>query len=629
MFSKSSRSLRTTFRNSAFLCRFESTAVPKTPAGVNLKDMTPELNRSFSEFPQNPPSPELPNSYHRMNLSPSISPLVSSYMARIINAKVYSAMTETPLMYAPKLSDKLKNRILLKREDLTPVFSFKLRGAFNKMASLSLEEKARGVVACSAGNHAQGVGFAAKHLGVRAKIFMPALAPQMKIDAVRAYGVEVILVDGAFSEAEKAMRDFVAKEGWTVVHPFDDPAVIAGQGTIGLEIMKQLGGNAPDGVFLSCGGGGMLAGVGAFLKATAPDTKVIGANSLDSPGMTESLKKGHRVRLAYVGNFADGAAVALVGKETFKVAAEVVDEMMAVSTEEICSAIKDIFAETRVVCEPAGALSLAALKKYISDNNIENKTFVAVVSGANMDFDKLRFVAERADQSESLLCVDVPERPGALALLMKKLKPRPVTEFACRIEDGDSTRDSSKASVFVAVRCSGIEDETALLSTLQDEGYPTLNLTKNSFARQHGRFLVGGRAPISEDANEEVLTFEFFNSPGALYNFVEDVSYKFNASLWSYRNFGHDMCRVLVGFQVPMNRRDEFEDWLKTTISTKFKISRETGNPMYTNFLRAHELAHQSTSSVPVVQQKLHETGKEQVIRPSTDKDELHFVKSK
>ena len=498
------------------------------------------------------------------------------YLERILNAQVYDVAIETPLDLAPSLSARTGNRILLKREDLQPVFSFKLRGAYNKIAHLSTEKLKRGVICASAGNHAQGVALAAAKLGCRAVIVMPTTTPQIKIQAVEARGGEVMLAGESYDDAYAHALGVEKSEQLSFVHPFDDPEVIAGQGTIGMEILRQHA-KPIHAVFCCVGGGGLIAGVAAYIKRVRPQTKIIGVEALDSAAMTRSLKAGKRVRLDHVGLFADGAAVKYVGEETFRLCQAYVDDMVLVDTDAICAAIKDVFEDTRAVLEPAGALAVAGAKEYVQLHRIRDKTLIATASGANMNFDRLRFVAERAEigeQREAVFAVTLPERPGAYKRFVSLIGARNITEFNYRYND------HRVAHIFVGVQVASRAESVRLLEHLRRHDYATLDLTDDEMAKGHIRHLVGGHSPgIS---NEILYRFEFPERPGALMNFLNRMSAGWNISLFHYRNHGADYGRVLVGMQVPPSELGDFEDFLQ---KLGYAHWNESNNPAYKLFL--------------------------------------------
>jgi threonine dehydratase len=498
------------------------------------------------------------------------------YLKKILNARVYDVAVETPLELAPNLSARIHNRVWLKREDMQPVFSFKLRGAYNKMVHLTAAQRKRGVITASAGNHAQGVALAAQKLGCRAVIVMPVTTPAIKIEAVRRRGGEAVLVGESYDEAYAAALGMEKKQKLTFVHPYDDPDVIAGQGTIAMEILRQHA-EPIDAVFCAIGGGGLISGVAAYVKRLRPQTKVIGVEAIDADAMARSLATGRRVRLDSVGLFADGAAVKYVGAETFRLCREYVDEVVLVNTDAICAAIKDVFEDTRSILEPAGALAIAGAKAWAKATASRDKTLVAVASGANMNFDRLRFVAERAEvgeQREAVLAVTIPEKPGSFRKFCGLIGKRAITEFNYRYSD------STAAHVFVGVQVGNREESVKLVEGLRRHELPTLDLTDDEMAKLHVRHMVGGRAP---DVDDEILyRFEFPERPGALMNFLDRMSKGWNISLFHYRNHGADYARVLVGMQVPPKEMKSFRAFLK---NLGYRHWHETGNPAYKLFL--------------------------------------------
>jgi len=505
------------------------------------------------------------------------------YLEKVLNAQVYDVASETPLDLASNLSARLGNRILLKREDLQPVFSFKLRGAYNKIASLSPERLKRGVICASAGNHAQGVALSAAKVGCRAVIVMPTSTPGIKVDAVRARGGEVVLFGDSYDEAYAHALELEKTEKLTFVHPFDDPEVIAGQGTIAMEILRQHSRhNGPiHAIFCCVGGGGLIAGIAAYIKRLRPEIRIIGVEARDADAMTQSLAKGHRVRLEQVGLFADGAAVKFVGEETFRLCKEYVDEMILVDTDAICAAIKDVFEDTRSILEPAGALAVAGAKEYVRQHKIKDKNLVAISSGANMNFDRLRFVAERAEfgeQREAVFAVTLPEKPGAYKKFLGLIGKRNVTEFNYRYHT------ASEAHVFVGVQVVDRKESLKLVDSLQKHGYPTLDLTDDEMAKNHIRHMVGGHAPqvCDKGMHELLYRFEFPERPGALMNFLTQMSAGWNISLFHYRNHGADYGRVLVGMQVPPGEMGQFREFLK---NLGYAHWDESDNPAYKLFV--------------------------------------------
>jgi len=510
----------------------------------------------------------------------------TDYLQRILTARVYDVAIESALEPARNLSRRLHNKVLLKREDTQPVFSFKLRGAYNKMARLSEAERQRGVICASAGNHAQGVALAAHRLGCRAVIVMPATTPKVKIDAVRAFGgasVDVVLQGDSYSDAYAHALTLQQQQGLTFVHPFDDPDVIAGQGTIAMEILRQH--QAPiHAVFCAIGGGGLISGVAAYIKAVRPEIKVIGVQTVDSDAMLRSVQTGRRVTLAEVGLFCDGTAVKQVGRETFRLVRELVDDFVVVDTDAVSAAIKDVFEDTRSVLEPSGAMSVAAVKQYAATHKLRGETLVAVTCGANMNFDRLRFVAERAEVGEAreaLFAVTIPEQPGSFRRLCGLLGARSVTEFTYRIKGPEA------AHVFVGLSINGREDAQKMAQTFERAGYGVLDLTDNELAKVHVRHLVGGPAPRdaqgqSMAVNERLLRFDFPERPGALLRFLDALSPEWNISLFHYRNQGGDSGHVLVGIQVPPTDKKAFSQFLQ---QLGYQWAEETDNPATRLFL--------------------------------------------
>lgn len=484
----------------------------------------------------------------------------NEYLRRILNARVYDVAIETALEPAACLSARLGNRVLLKREDLQPVFSFKLRGAYNKMVGLGRAERARGVIAASAGNHAQGVALAAQRLGGSAVIVMPVTTPQVKIDAVRALGAETVLLGDSYSDAYAHALKLQAKRRLTFVHPFDDPDVIAGQGTVGMEILRQhhtREGGPIYAIFVPIGGGGLIGGIAAYVKAVQPQVKVVGVQTEESDAMARSIAAGRRVRLPDVGLFSDGTAVRMVGRHTFALCRRYVDEIVTVDTDALCAAIKDVFQDTRTILEPAGALSIAGCKSYVERERLRDRNLVAVASGANMNFDRLRFVAERAEvgeQREALFAVTLPEERGSFKRFCGLLGTRNVTEFNYRISD------SKTAHIFVGIQTLGRDDARTLARAFVRAGFATLDLTDDELAKLHLRHLVGGRSPLAID--ERVFRFEFPERPGALMRFLTSMSPNWNISLFHYRNQGSDYGRILVGLQAPKRDRSALRRFL-------------------------------------------------------------------
>ena len=500
----------------------------------------------------------------------------NEYKKRIDEANVYDVAKKTPLQIQPLLSARLNNNILLKREDLQPVFSFKLRGAYNKMSRLSKEVLSQGVITASAGNHAQGVALSAKKLNCRAIIVMPSTTPEIKVNAVRNSGAEVILYGESYADAYLYSLKIEKEKGLTFVHPYDDPDVIAGQGTIAKEILEAYP-ETIHAIFCCVGGGGLLAGIAAYVKAVRPDIKIIGVEAKDAEAMTMSLKISERVILDQVGLFADGAAVKQVGEHTFKLAKQYVDEMIVVDNDEICAAIKDVFEDSRCILEPAGALATAGIKSYVRKNNISSKTLIGIASGANMNFDSLRFVAERAEigeQREAIFAVTIPEKPGAFKSFCRLIGSRNITEFNYRYSDKKS------AQIFLGISIGSISEIEAVGDELNSAGLVALDLTSNEVAKLHLRHLVGGHAPLALD--EVIYSFEFPEKPGALLNFLDNMGHNWNISLFHYRNHGADIGRVLVGIQVPPNEDETFTAFLN---QLGYPWWNETNNPAYKLFL--------------------------------------------
>lgn len=505
--------------------------------------------------------------------------MTQSYVDRILKARVYDVAIESPLDEAARLSRRLGNRVLLKREDLQPVFSFKLRGAYNKIAQLADAHAQRGVICASAGNHAQGVALAARKKGILAVIVMPQTTPHIKVQAVMDLGGEVVLHGDDYDSACEHALLLARERNLVFVHPFDDQDVIAGQGTVGLEILQQVNGEV-DAIFVPIGGGGLVAGIAAYVKNVHPKTRIIGVEPEDAATMYESLKAGRRITLGRVGIFADGVAVKRVGEENFALAQEYVDEVLLVDTDEICAAIQDVFEDTRSIVEPAGALSVAGLKKWVSRERWQNKRLVAVTSGANMNFDRLRHVAERADlgaRREALLAVEIPETPGSFLHFCEVLGRRSVTEFNYRFEGAHA------AQIFVGFALSQERGEKdAIVAAMRAAGYSVQDMTDNEMAKLHVRYMVGGHA--RGIANELLYRFEFPERPGALVKFLQAIGTRWNISLFHYRNHGSDYGRVLAGIQVPTAEREDFLEHLN---ALHYAYTEETNNPAYRLFLGA------------------------------------------
>ncbi len=500
----------------------------------------------------------------------------TDYLKRILTSKVYDVALETPLEVASNLSARLDNTVWLKREDTQPVFSFKLRGAYNKMAHLSASALARGVIASSAGNHAQGVALSARKLGCRAVIVMPTTTPLVKIDAVRRLGAEVVLHGDSYSDAFDKATELQAIEQLTFVHPFDDPDVIAGQGTVAMEILRQHPGPI-DAIFVAIGGGGLISGVATYVKALRPEIKIIGVQTEDSDAMVRSVKAGKRIRLSEVGLFSDGTAVKQVGIETFRLTRQYVDDFVVVDTDAICAAIKDVFQDTRSVLEPAGALAVAGAKQYAQSHRWKDKTLVAIACGANMNFDRLRFVAERADVGEAreaLFAITLPEERGSFKQLCELVGPRNVTEFNYRISD------AKKAHVFVGIQVNQAQEPTRLAKEFRQYGFATIDLTQDEMAKTHLRHMVGGRSPLAD--NEVLYRFEFPERPGALMRFLNNMRPEWNISLFHYRNQGADYGQILVGIQIPAGQKGSFKSFLS---DVGYPSWNETENPAYRLFL--------------------------------------------
>jgi threonine dehydratase len=501
----------------------------------------------------------------------------TDYLQRIKAASVYDVAIESPLEVASNLSRRLGNEVLLKREDLQPVFSFKLRGASNKLASLAGEDLANGVICSSAGNHAQGVALAAKGRGVRAVIVMPVTTPSIKVDAVRALGGDVVLHGDTYDDAYAHARELEEEHGYFFVHPFDDPDVIAGQGTIGLEILEQTGGEF-DAMFVPVGGGGLIAGIAVAIKAVHPDIRIIGVEPDDSTAMSASIAAGEPVVLDHVGIFADGVAVRRVGDETFRLCQQFVDEFVTVDTDQICAAIRDIFEDTRSIVEPAGGLSVAGMKKYVAENGIRGQRLVTINCGANVNFDRLRHIAERAavgEHAEMLLAVEIPEEPGSFKRFCEMIGRRGVTEFNYRYSD------SRDAHIFVGIQLTrGEKEQQEIITTLRDAGYQVEDLSQNEMAKLHVRHMVGGRSPGV--ANERLFRFEFPERPGALLDFLNAIGTDWNISLFHYRNHGSDYGRILAGIDVPADETDKLEAHLA---KLGYAHWEESDNPAYSMFL--------------------------------------------
>ncbi len=500
-----------------------------------------------------------------------------NYLKRILDARIYDLAVETPLDAVPLISSRIGNNVLLKREDLQPVFSFKVRGAYNKLRRLSDEQKANGVVAASAGNHAQGLALAAKHLGIKAIIVMPKTTPAIKVDAVKRRGAKVVLMGDAYDGAAEHAQKLVEEKGMTYIHPFDDPDVIAGQGTVAMELLRQHAGPI-DAIFIPVGGGGLCAGMVAYIKMVRPEIKVFAVEAEDSACLKLAMEKKRRGVLSHVGIFADGVAVAQIGKETFRVMKDLIDGVVTANTDEMCAAIKDIFEDTRSIAEPAGALSLAGLKKYAAENGFQGKTLIAIDSGANTNFDRLRYISERTEigeKREAIFAVTIPEKPGSYQKFCKTIGKRGITEFNYRYSD------NSDAHIFVGMKISSEGNDRALIvETLEKAGYPVEDMTDNDLAKNHIRHMVGGHGPAVD--NEIVYRFQFPERPGALLEFLTKLAGRWNISMFHYRNHGSAFGRVLVGMQVPKGERKDLEGLLD---ELQYSYWEETDNTAYRLFL--------------------------------------------
>lgn len=503
--------------------------------------------------------------------------MLETYVKKILSSRVYDVAVETPIHAAPFLSERLDNTVLLKREDLQPVFSFKIRGAYNKLALLSDEQRACGVVTASAGNHAQGLAYAARHLGVKATIVMPRTTPEIKVRAVRARGAKVVLHGDAFDEALAYSQKLIKEKGLVYIHPFDDPDTIAGQGTIAMEILRQHQGQL-DAIFVPVGGGGLIAGIAAYVKYLRPEIRVIGVEPVDAACLQAAMAADERVVLSQVGLFADGVAVAQIGQHTFEVCRHHVDEVITVTTDEMCAAIKDIYDDTRSICEPAGCLGVAGIKKYVEREGCSGKVFIAIDSGANVNFDRLRHVAERAEigeKREALLAVTIPEKPGSFKAFCQAIGKRSITEFNYRYHD------NAEAHIFVGVQTHPeLDPRDALVDMLQKQEFPVVDLTDNELAKLHIRHMVGGHCEQVTD--EVVYRFEFPERPGALFNFLNKLGGRWNISMFHYRNHGAAYGRVVVGLQVAEADRHKVPETLD---SIGYMYWDETDNPAYKLYL--------------------------------------------
>jgi threonine dehydratase len=552
--------------------------LPKHTGLTDYSTQTPPVEREKEESKK----------YSTVDPSFLLADGTPDYLRLILTARVYDVCQETPVTPAVNLSTKLGTNIYLKREDLQPVFSFKLRGAYNLMAQLKEDERWKGVVACSAGNHAQGVAYSAKHLNIPATIVMPTPTPSIKFQNVARLGAKVVLHGNDFDAAKQECHRLAEKHSLTNIPPFDDPYVIAGQGTIGLELLRQVNIQELKAVFCTIGGGGLIAGIGAYIKRIAPHVKIIGVETYDADAMKQSLDAHRRVTLKEVGLFADGAAVKVTGEECFRLCQKYVDEVILVSTDEICAAIKDVFVETRSIVEPAGALSVAGIHKYIAahpDVDHGANAYVAVLSGANMNFDRLRFVAERArlgEGSEAFIAVQIPERPGSFEELIEIIQPRNITEFSYRYSNGEIEKDQeARASVYISAEVENIVTEVPhLLEDMAKKGIQGIDLSHNEMAKSHARYMVGGKAHVP---HERVLSFEFPERPGALIGFLKGIKSKWNITMFHYRNNGSDIGKILAGISVPPNEDTQFQSFLA---NLEYPFEEETENLAYKLFLK-------------------------------------------
>lgn len=547
---------------------------------MNISRQLLRSNRIFLRALHSAPK-ETPK-YSNINSEFLLANGTPDYLKLILTSRVYDVCKETPLTPAINLSSKLGTNILLKREDLQPVFSFKLRGAYNRIAQLPKEVRAKGVIACSAGNHAQGVAYSAKRLNIPATIVMPTPTPSIKYQNVSRLGSQVVLYGDDFDSAQEECRRLTAENGLTNVPPFDDPFVIAGQGTIAMEILRQVNLNELKAIFVPIGGGGLIAGIGAYVKRIAPQVKVIGVETFDADAMAQSLQENKRVTLKEVGLFADGTAVKVPGEETFRLCTEVVDEIVRVDTDEICAAIKDVFLETRSIVEPSGALSLAGAKRYFSEHPEVAHTAsssVCILSGANMNFDRLRFVSERAmlgEGSEVFFVANIPENPGSFEKLISIISPRAITEFSYRYNDPES------AHIYISF---SVQDRKSEIKTIQEQfqedgGIQGHDISDNELAKSHARYLVGGKARVE---NERIFRFEFPERPGALMKFLKNVKSQWNITLFHYRNHGSDMAKILAGISVPPSDNEAFQEFLD---NLGYRYVEETDNEVYQLFLK-------------------------------------------
>lgn len=552
----------------------DAISINKGKPVIDEKLSTPEENKKYylETFPS-------------LKSTDLLSDGTPDYFKLILTSRVYDVIDETPSNYAPLLSNKTNSNVYLKREDLLPVFSFKLRGAYNMIANLSPELRSKGVIACSAGNHAQGVAYSAQKLGINATIVMPTGTPSIKFQNVSRMGAQVVLFGDDFDSAKAECARLTQQHGYTNIPPFDHPLVIAGQGTIALELLRQIKSNKLSAVFVAIGGGGIIAGITSYIKRLAPHVKVIGVETYDADAMYQSLKNNKRIALDNVGLFADGTAVKLVGKETFKVCQRYgIDDIIHVTTDEISAAIKDVFEDTRTVMEPSGAMTVAGMKSYIKlhpEIDHSTKTYAPVLSGANMNFDRLRFVSERAvlgEGKELFLCVQIPDKPGTFRKLQNIIHPRTVTEFSCRISDSDMK--SEFVEVYTSFAVVNREKELKqVLAEMKKEGFLGHDLSKNEMAKSHGRYLVGGKNKL----REKIIHFEFPERPGALDKFLELLKSEWNLTLFHYRNQGDDIGKVLTGINVPENEDEKFQQFLD---KLGYKYADETHNKVFELFLK-------------------------------------------
>lgn len=553
-------------RNVSNLNRFQQYRYNSSAAPKSIKEQTLE------NFPDLKESELLPNGR-------------PDYVKLILTSRVYDVLDETPLSPAVSLSQKTNSNVFLKREDLTPVFSFKLRGAYNMIANLSEERKSKGVIACSAGNHAQGVAYSAKQMGISATIVMPVATPSIKYQNVSRLGSRVVLFGDDFDSAKIECTRLTAEHGYTNIPPFDHPYVIAGQGTIAMEILRQVKTKNLKAIFVAVGGGGLISGIASYIKRLAPHVKVIGVETFDADDLYQSLKTGERVQLNNVGLFADGTAVKLIGEETFKVCQEVgIDEVVKVSTDEICAAIKDVFEDTRSILEPSGAMTVAGMKRYIAEHpeiDHSKNSYVPVLSGANMNFDRLRFVSERAvlgEGKEIFLSVQIPDVPGTFIQLQNIISPRSVTEFSYRFSE--KSNSSGMANIFTSFSVIDRKKELAqVMKGIEEAGFSALDISDNEMAKSHGRYLVGGAVEVPD---EKVFSFEFPERPGALTKFLEGLKTNWNLTLFHYRNQGDDIGKVLAGISVPKSDTEKFQTFLD---NLGYKYKNESENIVYKKFL--------------------------------------------